>query len=96
MRSPCHAATLARRLFWLLPLFALLGLTLAVQARAFWPFSEAAGTETCPTAASAEADAMALEANIQDLTRQMLTHLGEPDPQAGQLSDGLVVCSLSS
>ena len=48
MRSPYHAkaspglalskprAGLAIRLAWLLPFFALLGLTLAVQARAFW------------------------------------------------------------
>ncbi len=94
MRSPGHAAFVVQRLAWLLPLVALLGLTLAVQARAFWPFADSPADEVaCPTAASSEADATVLEAHIQELTRQMLTHLDEPDPHTGLLSEGLVVCS---
>jgi TolB-like protein len=101
MRSPYHAtarpglalprpqAGLARRLAWLLPLFALLGLILAVQARAFWPFKNLPPNET----ATPTSDATALDANIADLTSQLLRHLGEPDPHFGQLNDGIVVCT---
>lgn len=87
MRSPYHAG-LAWRLAWLLPLLALLGLSLAVQAHAFWPFAAKP-----PAAINPAADATALEGNIADLTRQLLAHLGEPDPHFGQLDEGIVVCS---
>ncbi|PIY20727.1 MAG: hypothetical protein COZ12_08495, partial [Deltaproteobacteria bacterium CG_4_10_14_3_um_filter_60_8] len=80
------------RLAWLLPLFALMGLTLAVQARAGWPFKDSPAA-TSATEATQPTDATTLDANIAELTRQLLTHLAEPDPQFGPLGEGLAVCT---
>jgi len=92
------ATTMIPDLRWptILPfLLVLLGLSLAVPAHGFWPFSPEPPRQ--PTAReqhrAAEKEMTAFLGQIDELARQLVAHLPDRDPDFGPLREGLAVCS---
>lgn len=80
-----------------LALLILVGLAAAAPAQGFWLFSpdesEKTATQTVEDQHRANQEASQFFNQTEELTKQLLTHLADPNPDYGSLADGLAVCS---
>lgn len=71
-------------------------LVLTGQAQAFWPFSTGREKPEVPVALPAPPpDANNLIQGVRQMAADLIRSLADPDPQQGDLAEGLVVCTFT-
>ena len=72
-------------------------IVMAGQAQAFWPFTKKTEEPKAPAVAAAPPppNAIVVVQAVRQLTADLIRSLADPDPQQGDLAEGMVVCTFT-